>query len=279
MAVGARSIAAAAGAALLLALAVAYRHRRRRGALLALASPLGCAPPWADGEPAAAGWGTMRSKRRLVLLSNLRDMAGTLGLDIGGTMSKMVLAVAGGSEHSVVLGGGFREHQRLSFSVELDPASGSHLTLQFVATSTDRLAEAVRLLQSRVPQVSPPTRHKAARGQWKSSASEHTTMAAQGLRPIVTAGGGAHKYGKLFEETLGVRLVPFKELAALVEGEAAGACYLFLFGGVRGSGWQGGRRGADGECGQGEDGRLAWLCTEATAGLGVHIYPTPTPSF
>lgn len=140
--------------------AVAYRHSRRRGALLAQAPPLARPPPRAAAEPALgrseSGWGLMRAKRRLVLLSNLRDMAGTLGLDIGGTMSKMVLAVAGESQQHVVLGGGFREHPRLSFSVELDPARGSRLTLQFVATSTDRLAEAVRLLQSRVPYLPPP---------------------------------------------------------------------------------------------------------------------------
>lgn len=156
---GVRVACAAASASLVLLFAVAYRHRRRRdGALLAQAPLLARPPPQSAGQPAVrrsgSCWGVMRARRRLVLLSNLRDMAGTLGLDIGGTMAKMVLAVAGESEHHVVLGGGFREHARLSFSVELDPASSSRLTLQFVSTSIDRLAEAVRLLRSRVPQVS-----------------------------------------------------------------------------------------------------------------------------
>ena len=38
------------------------------------------------------------------------------------------------------------------------------------------------------------------------------------VRHVVAAGGGAHKYAALFEEVLRVRLVPFAELAALVEG-------------------------------------------------------------
>eukprot|EP00959_Pyramimonas_sp_CCMP1952_P256440 5356532-Pyramimonas_sp.AAC.1 len=38
------------------------------------------------------------------------------------------------------------------------------------------------------------------------------------LRRITAAGGGAHKFKKVFEEVLGVELIPQKELKAVVDG-------------------------------------------------------------
>jgi len=213
-------------AAALSALLLALRERRRRRTPLDLdAQPLDLkaeslelglplAPP--PLKSSTHSWAKLRARRRLLLLANLRDMAGTLGLDIGGTLAKMALAVSGKSEHGVFHGAGFVAHPHLTFCVELEPAGATCLTLQFVSTGTSMLTESVGLLQSRLPQLSPASRPQRSRlGTWGAPDrdAKHSTA-----RKIVTAGGGAHKYGELFEDALGLRLVPFKELAALVEG-------------------------------------------------------------
>ena len=123
-------------------------------------------------------------------------MHSRLGLDIGGTQLKMVLASATSSPLAQVQLTASALHPQLTFTA-------GDISLTFVSSPTNRLEETVRLLAERMA--------------YPENA---------GLREIVAAGGGAHKYGALFREVLQVKLVPFRELQAAVRG----LCFLSAHG-------------------------------------------------
>ena len=123
-------------------------------------------------------------------------MHSRLGLDIGGTQLKMVLASASSSPLARVRLTTSALHPELTFTA-------GEMSLTFVSSPTHRLEETVRLLAERLA--------------YPENAE---------LREIVAAGGGAHKYGALFRDVLQVSLVPFRELQAAVRG----LCFLSAHG-------------------------------------------------
>jgi len=161
----------------------------------------------------------------------LRELPGHLGLDIGGTLAKLVVAThdtPDGVAQLAALGPGSRCFPQLSFDAvgaspyqrrnQRRPSAGvqrraadagrsvldhlfhtesSHATLQlrFVSVGTAGLEQAVRKLRS-----------------------QFALEDMRQVREIVTAGGGGHKFAAMFREVLRVQLVPFKELQAVVDG-------------------------------------------------------------
>ena len=165
---------------------------------------------------AALQWAKVRARRHLLVLANLREVAGTLGVDIGGTLAKMVLLrrIREGEKHErVSFGACFNTQPSLSFDVYAD--DGTSLTLHFVAAPTRSLAEAVETLRNCDGQPAAPA---VESGPKSGPRLQRRESVYSSVRHVVAAGGGAHKYAALFEEVLRVRLVPFAELAALVEG-------------------------------------------------------------
>mmetsp|Transcript_30483 Transcript_30483/g.50495 ORF Transcript_30483/g.50495 Transcript_30483/m.50495 type:complete len:429 (-) Transcript_30483:295-1581(-) len=120
-----------------------------------------------------------------------------LGLDIGGTMAKLVIAVNMQGLDSQVLKQGrpFGPNSRLHLDLAFSTRHGG-VALSFMSTPTDRLEETARSLRDRLLQ----------------------NIQGSGLRKVVTAGGGAHKYKEMLKEVLHVKVVPFKELQAVVDG-------------------------------------------------------------
>lgn len=121
-----------------------------------------------------------------------------MGLDIGGTLAKLVITSAQGNHHPLVslTGSSTILHDELSFVVTSLPGQ-AEVTLHFLAMHTHRLGEEFLLsLRGRL--------------SWPATATT--------VRPIVTAGGGAHRFRTAFREHLHVELLPFKELHAVVRG-------------------------------------------------------------
>lgn len=117
----------------------------------------------------------------------LRELAGApsavkLGLDLGGTLTKLVIA----SPHDVSIA---RADERLRLRVTID---GLRMSLHFAATSTSELEEILQKLNGK--------------------RVEHRT------REIVAAGGGAHKLKGDFRQALGIELTPFREMQSIVDG-------------------------------------------------------------
>mmetsp|Transcript_18551 Transcript_18551/g.59089 ORF Transcript_18551/g.59089 Transcript_18551/m.59089 type:complete len:397 (-) Transcript_18551:98-1288(-) len=119
-----------------------------------------------------------------------------------------------GEKHErVSFGACFNTQPSLSFDVDAD--DGTSLTLHFVAAPTRSLAEAVETLRNCDGQPAAPAVESCPESGPRLQRRESVYSS---VRHVVAAGGGAHKYAALFEEVLRVRLVPFAELAALVEG-------------------------------------------------------------
>ena len=116
-----------------------------------------------------------------------------MGLDIGGTLTKLVFASAPGTEPlgHVSTTASSVPHPELSFTAQ-------SATFHFVTLPTHRLEETARVLRQRLGW--PPTDTSA--------------------RQIVAAGGGALKFARMFRQLLHVELLPFKELEAVVRGLA-----------------------------------------------------------
>ena len=239
---------------------------------------------------AALQWAKVRARRRLLVLANLREVAGTLGVDIGGTLAKMVLLrrIRAGEKHErVSFGACFNTQPSLSFDVDAD--DGTSLTLHFVAAPTRSLAEAVETLRNCDGQPAAPAVESCPESGPRLQRRESVYSS---VRHVVAAGGGAHKYAALFEEVLRVRLVPFAELAALVEGlhflRAVGpADELYALPGPAPGGDGSGSAatsGGEGVASEAAEKRVAWEEVDfpyivVNIGSGVSVLPpSPPPS-
>ena len=122
-----------------------------------------------------------------------------IGLDIGGTLAKLVFLTdktGSNSLEKVNFGSDASKHPELSFSMKSSFFSGAG-TLHFVATPTHLLEATCKSVRERM--VWPLTD-------------------ANSFRKIVAAGGGGLRFKDMFRETLQVELVPFKELQAALNG-------------------------------------------------------------
>lgn len=150
---------------------------------------------------AAAAW-TMSSRRRRRLMQRQSTLAlheavvlrqtlrNKLGIDIGGTLAKIVLA---GDRHTppddVSLA-----HSTYHASLNFEARSGG-FTFAFISTPTETLEQTSRLIAK--------TLQYPKDGQF---------------RDIVATGGGAHRFRSMFRDVLQVELQPIKELQAVIEG-------------------------------------------------------------
>lgn len=191
----------------------------------------------------------------LEVISRIIEAPCVKGLDIGGTLIKMVLALPGevADEHkySSTFGVSGRTRHDLEFCCSLD---GSRFVLRFVSGATAQITEAITNMESlyecfayarrafELPNIqdgdelerdspasmedsSPSNRGLSDLGRCSSSASV-SSLSNLRLQEVFTAGGGAHKFAQLFRDALNVELVPVKELAAVVDG----LLFLMLYG-------------------------------------------------
>ena len=120
-----------------------------------------------------------------------------IGLDIGGTLAKLVFLTdktGSNSLEKVNFGTDASKHPELSFSSSFFSRAG---TLHFVATPTHLLEATCKSVRERMA--------------WPLTDANY-------FRKIVAAGGGGLRFKEMFRETLQVELVPFKELQAALNG-------------------------------------------------------------
>mmetsp|Transcript_23047 Transcript_23047/g.72543 ORF Transcript_23047/g.72543 Transcript_23047/m.72543 type:complete len:434 (-) Transcript_23047:262-1563(-) len=125
-------------------------------------------------------------------LSSVRTIPGRIGLDIGGTLAKMVFMQLASEQNTMAecFGTTGRRHPELSFELYLH----SHVYhMHFVSGSTANLE---KVLQSAKTFPAP----HAARQQ------------------VVASGGGAHRFASTMLEALNIEMLPFQEMESLVYG-------------------------------------------------------------
>ena len=167
------------------------------------------------------------------LLADILVSESKLGMDIGGTLAKLVVALPAEEEEEEEEedGPGLRPDEVAAAAVECADASASPAALS-----------AARL--RRIPPVfgesgkCPPELSFAASiggHQWhlqflrgstqllhhllsETASLQEAGSSPQALRQVVAAGGGAHKFSGLFKKAMGIELVALKEFQSLVDG-------------------------------------------------------------
>mmetsp|Transcript_101908 Transcript_101908/g.328917 ORF Transcript_101908/g.328917 Transcript_101908/m.328917 type:complete len:546 (+) Transcript_101908:135-1772(+) len=193
----------------------------------------------------------------LSVLQAIRDAPGHMGVDIGGTLVKMALALPheAALEHRLPEAFGLtgRTHGHLQLGLQ---ASGEQFVVKFISGSTSQMERAVQHLGRRrnsrrarlpstssAPEIERPvlasTTHGSGTADFTSPDSEKdleelhvedefcrqlsgwSDIGSASYRPvrrIATAGGGACKFAPLFRDALRVEIEPVKELSAVVDG-------------------------------------------------------------
>lgn len=178
----------------------------------------------------------------LQVLQQLRDAPGHMGVDIGGSLVKLVLAmprsVANIVELPETFGNTGRSHRPLELSMSV---GGEPWVLTFVSGSTSWMELAVKDVEKRrhdrsqrasaheakLRALSVSRRSRSSRrsapeedeiGRTLSGWSDIGSSSYRPVRRVATAGGGACKYAPLFREALRLQIQPVKELAAVVDG-------------------------------------------------------------
>eukprot|EP00747_Dinoflagellata_sp_TGD_P162058 gnl/TRDRNA2_/TRDRNA2_179234_c0_seq1.p1 gnl/TRDRNA2_/TRDRNA2_179234_c0~~gnl/TRDRNA2_/TRDRNA2_179234_c0_seq1.p1 ORF type:complete len:510 (-),score=92.54 gnl/TRDRNA2_/TRDRNA2_179234_c0_seq1:602-2131(-) len=187
-----------------------------------------------------------------MVIQTLIDAAGFKGLDIGGTLVKLVIALPLESEdenrYPESFGKTGRTRYDLEFIVDLDNKA---YVLRFVSGATAQIHSALQgirphdakckgnnvfnlednvlgmlptLLGRKAPQLPELDRcdeGAADKGAGPTGLIARSSPSCQ-LPKVYTAGGGAHKFAPFFRDSASVELVPVKELTAVVDG------FLFL---------------------------------------------------
>eukprot|EP00927_Polykrikos_kofoidii_P047755 TRINITY_DN42029_c0_g1_i1.p1 TRINITY_DN42029_c0_g1~~TRINITY_DN42029_c0_g1_i1.p1 ORF type:complete len:568 (+),score=98.90 TRINITY_DN42029_c0_g1_i1:119-1822(+) len=182
----------------------------------------------------------------LKVLQLLRDAPGHMGVDIGGTLVKLVLAMPRPIARSICLPESFghtgKTHRQLDMEMTV---RGETWLLTCVSGSTSLMERAVKTLgdnrhHQNLPGRStsmverPRSRSSIVKGGTGQGAEGHgpsldvpralsgwSDIGSSSYRPvrrIATAGGGACKLAPLFREALRLEINPVKELAAVVDG-------------------------------------------------------------
>lgn len=128
----------------------------------------------------------------------LRELAGApaavkLGLDLGGSLTKLVIATPKTTSFSSRCKAA-RTDEALSVCVQVE--GSPPLSLHFASTSTDELEEVLK--------------------SWGGGAT--VAEEENSGRRVVAAGGGAHKLRGKFRLALGIELEPFREMQSIVDG-------------------------------------------------------------
>ena len=159
------------------------------------AAAAGAAPTPVAEAPAATPVVTRASTPHLSRTPSVLclDSVARFGLDIGGSLTKFIYLESVESQTDEVMARARRARKRAGLEPELEvevPALGGRL--HFAHFETQQVSKTVSMLK----------RHRLA----------------EGVRRIHATGGGAHKYRRLIESTLGVPLSPCNELDAVVLG-------------------------------------------------------------
>lgn len=168
--------------------AILLRRRRRVPAAEVPAQPEARPEP---AEPTALLSGVGKLSRTSSKL-RLEPNVARFGLDIGGSLTKFIYLETEDQDDEV-MARARKARKRAGLEPELQvevPALGGRL--HFAHFETQRVGKTVNMLK----------RHRLA----------------EGVRRIHATGGGAHKYRRLIESTLGVPLSPCNELDAVVLG-------------------------------------------------------------
>jgi pantothenate kinase len=203
-------------------------------------------------ETSAGYWyeGLRQVDADLEVVQKILNAPGPKGVDIGGTLWKVVLAIPG------TLDTGCRDldstsmvRRDLDFQCELD---GGSYNLRFASGATGLIEAAITDIQNHaqlelpyLPQDDNSSEsetistRESSRADFKElpspsssnplcdsrSPSDNSLVSMDGdcivshpMQKVFTAGGGAHKFAHLFREALRVEVVAVKELAAVVDG-------------------------------------------------------------
>jgi len=193
----------------------------------------------------------------LEVLQRIRQSPGHMGVDIGGSLVKMAIAlpvsVAGGYNFPSRFGESGCTHSHLELTLW---SSGTPFVVRFVSGATSQMEHAVQHFglrrnrswafsrQDSVEKLdmltrSPKSPYCSSSGHWKASdcassgldwddASTIDTLELPTevptesrhprVRRVAAAGGGACKFAPLFRNSLHVEIEPVKELSAVVDG-------------------------------------------------------------
>ena len=176
------------------------------------------------------------------MLRELADASSAvnLGLDLGGTLTKLVIAspVGGRADYRAA-----HADEKLRVRVKID--GGREMCMHFASTSTGELEEVLKALTT--PDTNGRRRRHhfddddddVAKDEEKPADTETTrnyltsTIVEESppststttkkddtayCRQIVAAGGGAHKLRGTFRLALGIELTPFREMQSIVDG-------------------------------------------------------------
>lgn len=135
-----------------------------------------------------------RSNTVMMALEKVKSSGGRIGIDIGGTLAKMVFMDEVGEDCGLTerFGKSGRRHVDLSFRIPMGMFSAPY-DLHFVSGETSRL----------------------------QSTLEYATQlpsAGGSTRKVVVSGGGAHRFAECVKKTLNVEMMPFQEMESLVCG-------------------------------------------------------------
>jgi len=208
---------------MLLALLRAYDAGARSAANEG-AAPEGTGPAEAS---ALGGHGQPRYPPEAAVVRRILDAPGPRGVDIGGSLVKLALALPKGEAYGK---NGFPEFfgatGRTRYDLELDFELGGRAhVLRFVSGATAQIAGAVASVQAAV-EAAAEAEEEEKEELAKADRRQGGTLFLPPPRPqrIFTAGGGAHKFAPLFRDALQTELVPVKELSAVVDGLLFLAC-------------------------------------------------------
>mmetsp|Transcript_75316 Transcript_75316/g.201181 ORF Transcript_75316/g.201181 Transcript_75316/m.201181 type:complete len:595 (+) Transcript_75316:83-1867(+) len=160
-------------------------------------------------------------------VKSLRDIPGTMGVDIGGTLAKLTLAIPRRLVDPALLPAAFKTHLP-ELTLTIPNAEGEMCVLHFLQAETSRLESTVRDLRSLGPFgqtqlvriLSGESLASTAAGQMnvRSCAQSVSPAVETPMKYVHAAGGGAHKFAELFRETLKVEFQKMAEMRSIVEG-------------------------------------------------------------
>jgi len=183
----------------------------------------GLSVPEDEDEDTAAGTASTRSAPIMPLLKDIRKSHSLLGLDIGGTLAKLVIALPDDEKDSTA------ETSNNSPALEpiVDEAAAASTRLRNIPPSFGATGQCPPELAFRATLCGRAWRLQFLRGATQllgglqlpadsAAAASASPSNSSSLRQVVAAGGGAHKFKALFRSSLGIELVALKEFQSLV---------------------------------------------------------------
>jgi hypothetical protein len=178
----------------------------------------GLTVPDDEEEDSAAGTAPSGNTPIMPLLKDIRKSHSLLGLDIGGTLAKLVIALPDDEKDSSI-------ETSIEAQVQ-DPATVEAATastrLRNIPPTFGATGQCPPELAFRATLCGRAWRLQFLRGATQLlgglqlPATSASPSDPAGLRQVVAAGGGAHKFKALFRSSLGIELVALKEFQSLV---------------------------------------------------------------